>query len=571
MNRFLSFTLFLVIFVAITKPLAAQNKQGKENSLLPEIDPQDIEIRSQFKARFPGLRRQPILGFDPTPRVYQIDPNRTPFMETAEQVVANLPVSKLSRPEPPAYTPLNYSSDVNAFGRFGIGSYVSPEAQFWGVHHISPKSYIGGDFDYSSSDGHLDNQNSSFRFFNANGEFATKLSPQDRLDFDGGFQSSFNQMIDLNSGSGVPDNARQTYDGFHLGTEFQHFKNSITGWTANADIRYYNANLKNAGFLTGKSQERVYHGSVAKRWAGAHVNETFTVKVGAKGGNYENNAINSDSWLTGQGGVEYKRLFNYSTNVTADVNVYYASDAFDNKVYFGPSLKITQPLLDIIDLTVKGSAEPYVNTVEDLHSQNRFLNVDNMLRHTYRIKGSGELSLNYSSVGTLNFGIQYANYSNYPTFMREQSNATPGGPNATFYHANYADAYKARAYASIAHQFVPEKFWLNAKLYVQSPKIKNGGRIPYEEKVGAHSSIGIRPFDKLTLEAWADYVGPRKTFQTNEKLNGFLLLGGKVDVNITDRFGAYIKLINLLNQDYQVWQGYTERPFQAYGGVTVKL
>ncbi|HKK46507.1 MAG TPA: hypothetical protein VJ964_13365, partial [Balneolaceae bacterium] len=318
MNRFLSFTVFLFILVAVTKPLAAQNKQqGKENSLLPEIDPQDIEIRSQFKARFPGLRRQPILGFDPTPRVYQIDPNRTPFMETPEQVVANLPVSKLSRPEPPAYVPLNYSSNINAFGRFGIGSYVSPEAKFWGVHHISPKSYVGGDFDFSSSDGHLDNQNSSFRFFNANGEYATKLDPHNRLDFDGGFQSSFNQMFDLSSASGIPDNARQEYDGFHVGGEFQHFKNSITGWKGQADIRYYNAHLKNASALTGTGQERVYHGSVAKRWAGSHVNETFTIKVGAKGGNYENNAISSDSWLTGQGGVEYSRLFDYTTNVTA--------------------------------------------------------------------------------------------------------------------------------------------------------------------------------------------------------------------------------------------------------------
>jgi len=569
MNRFLSFTALLFIFVTVTRPLAAQNKQGKDNSLLPEIDPQDIEIRSQFKARFPGLRRQPILGFDPTPRVYQIDPNRKPFMETPEQVVANLPVSKLSRPEPPAYIPLQYSSNISAFGRFGIGNYVSPEAKFWGVRHINPKSYVGGDFDYSSSDGHLDNQNSSFRFFNANGEYATKLSSRDRLDVDGGIQSSFNQMFDLSAASGIPDNARQEYDGFNVGAEFQHFKNSITGWKAQANIRYYNTNLKNAASLSGTSQERVYRGSIAKRWAGSHVNETFTIKVGAKGGNYDNNTISGDNWLTGQGGVSYHRLFDYSTNVTADVNAYYVSDAVDSKVYFGPSLKIDQPLLDMLDLTVKGSAEPYVNTVEQLHSQNRFLNVNNTLLHTYRIKGTAELSLDYSSVGTLNFGVQYEDYSNYPVYMRTSA----GGPTPDylFYQVNYMDAYKARAYASVAHQIIPEKFWLNAKVYIQSPHIKNGGRIPYEEKVGAHSSLGVRPFDKLSIEAWADYVGSRKTFQTRQKLNGFLLLGGKVDFDISDHFGAYVKLVNLLNQDYQVWQGYTERPFQVYGGVTVKL
>ncbi len=88
MNRFLSFAFALVVIFLAVNPVAAQDQQERESSLLPEIDPQDIEIRSQFKARFPGLRRQPILGFDPTPRVYQIDSDRTPFMETQEQVVA---------------------------------------------------------------------------------------------------------------------------------------------------------------------------------------------------------------------------------------------------------------------------------------------------------------------------------------------------------------------------------------------------------------------------------------------------------------------------------------------------
>ncbi|HKL18603.1 MAG TPA: hypothetical protein VJ905_06530, partial [Halalkalibaculum sp.] len=115
-----NFTLFLFfLFLAVlTIPSVAQ-QQDTENSLLPEIDPQDIEIRSQFRARFPGIRRQPILGFDPTPRVYQVDPNRQPFMETQEQVVANLPVSELSRPNPPAYNPMRYSENIQAYSRLG--------------------------------------------------------------------------------------------------------------------------------------------------------------------------------------------------------------------------------------------------------------------------------------------------------------------------------------------------------------------------------------------------------------------------------------------------------------------
>ncbi len=569
MKRYFLFASVFLIAMAVVQPAAAQEQEGEESSLLPEIDPQDIEIRSQFKARFPGLSRQPILGFDPTPRVYQIDSDRTPFMETPEQVVADLQVSDLSRPDPPAYTPLHYSSDINAFGRFGVGSYLSPEAQFWGVSRISSTSYLGGDLDYSSSDGHLENQASSFRFLEANGEYATKLSSDDRLGIQGGFESSFNQMPDIGTGALIPDEARKEYNGFYLAADIEHHKNSVTGWKAQANIRYFDAALDSAGsLLSGESQERVYNGSFSYRWAGGNVNEVFTIKAGAKGGNYENNTVGANDWLTARGGIGYERLFNYSTKVTADASVYYTTNQFTDSIYLGPSIKVEHPLLDMLTITAKGGAEPYVKTVEQLHSDNRFLNVDNILRHSYSIHGSVEASLEYDDLGSLNLGVRYENISDYPIFVRESTPiiGTPG-----FYETTYRDAYKIRAYASVTHQVVPERFWVNGKVYLQSPQIQNGGRLPFEEKIGLNSGFHFRPVDKLSIEAWADYVGSRNTFRTNNELGGFFLLGSQVDFQITDRFGAYLKLVNLLNQEYEVWQGYTERPFQAYGGITVKL
>jgi hypothetical protein len=559
---------FIIVTVLAANPLIAQQQQDTESSMLPEIDPQDIEIRSQFQARFPGLRRQPILGFDPNPRVYQIDPNRTPFMETHEQVVANLPVSQLSRPEPPAYLSFPYASAQNLYSRLGFGSFVSPEAEFWGVKRFNSKSYIGGDFDYSSSDGHLDNQNSSFRFFDANAEYATKLNKKSQLTVNGGFKTSFNNMFDLPATT-IPGNARKEYNGFNLGTEFQHFKNTITGWKASAGIRYYNIDLKNADASSGKSEERVYNLSLAKRWAGGSTDETFTAKVGAKGGNYEN-TIAQDSWLTAQGGLVYERQFNYATDITVDASVYYAQNNIEEKIYVGPEVTVEHPLLDILTVKVTAGAQPYLKTLEQRHTENRFLSVENTLRHSYRMYGKGEASLEYADQGEFNFGFQYEDISDYPIFLRS-NNGLSGNPAYGFYEMQYRDAYKVSAFASVVHQIIPEKLQVNGKVYLRSPKLKGGGRIPFEEKIGVNSGLMVRPFDGITFEAWADYVGSRRTFQTDEKLDGFLLLGGRADVQITERFGAYIKLVNILSQDYEVWQGYNERPFQAYGGVTVKL
>lgn len=568
----LSAIAFIFLLGLAAHPAAAQQQQDSESSMLPEIDPQDIEIRSQFKARFPGLKRQPILGFDPNPRVYQIDPDRMPFMETQEQVVASIPVSELSRPEPPAHATFPYSAKANAFGRFGLGSYVSPEAEFWGIKRINNKSYIGGDFDYSSSDGHLDDQNSSFRFFDANAEYATKLTDKSRLDFNGGFKSSFNNMFDLPTVA-ISQEAQKEYDGFNLGIKFSQFKNSVTGWNVDANIRYHNIVLDNADALSGKSDERVYGVSAIRRWALASPEETVTAKAGVKGGNYENLAYNGHSWVTTQGAIVYERLLNYATKVTVDAGVYYTQNEFDDKLYPGPEVTVEHPLLDILTLKVKGGAKPALITMEQLHTRNRFLAVENVLRHSYKIYGVAEGSLEYDDLGELRFGLQYEDISDYPIFSRVYNGRidAEGNPIYEYYETRYADVYRVSAFASVVHQIIPEKFSVNGKLYLRTPEIKDEGRIPFEEKIGVTSGLTVRPFDGLSLNAWADYVGPRRTYQADEELDGFLLLGGKVDVQITERFGAYIKLVNLLSQDYEVWQGYTERPFQTYGGLTVKL
>src|SRR5690625_7731725 len=60
-----------------------QTQADVERSLLPDMDPQDIEIWSQFQARFPGLSSQAILGFNHRRRVYQLAYTRsTPIIDS---------------------------------------------------------------------------------------------------------------------------------------------------------------------------------------------------------------------------------------------------------------------------------------------------------------------------------------------------------------------------------------------------------------------------------------------------------------------------------------------------------
>ncbi|MDZ7716573.1 MAG: hypothetical protein U5J95_10205 [Balneolaceae bacterium] len=554
----------LFLFGLGTQLHAQQN--NPDNSLLPEIDPQDIEIRSQFKARFPGLRRQPILGFDPTPRVYQIDPNRMPFMETQEQVVASLPVSELSRPDPPAYNALRYSEDIQAVARLGYGSYASPVAQAWGVYRLD-NGYIGGDVNYSSSGGHLDAQPSSFRFFDANVDYATKLNNKTQLHVTAGGQSDFNHMFDIASQTATP---RKSYTGLNLSADIQQFKNTIEGWSASASIRNFTTDLTLDSGVQNQD-ELVYAGSFKKQWAGQHINETFAAVAGARGGNYSF-APDDQTWSTLHAGAEYSRLFNYTTEVTGRAEVYYVTSLSQSEIYFAPFVNVVHTFTDKLKLSGTAQAKPFIETVEQQHQANRFLSTNNAFVHSYSIDASAKVSYKYFRGSTIEGGVSYNNTENKKFYFR-QPTVNPGGGAAIdgYYGVGYQNANTIKAFGSISHQLIPEKFWLSGQFYVQNPKFSNGNRMPYQEQWGVNSSASVRLFNKLIIEGWADYVGSRERFNPNESLDGFLLVGAQGDFEITKNIGAYLKVVNLLSQEYEIWDGYTERPFQVYGGITIKL
>lgn len=565
-SRFLSTVFILLCIWGLSTPVYGQDDQ--DATLLPDIDPQDIEIRGEFKARFPGLTRQPILGFDPSLRIYQIDPERQPFMETGDEVVANLPVSSLSRPAPPEYSALTYNEEINAFARVGVGSYTSPEAQFWGVLPINRQSYLGGSLDFSSSDGHLD-ESSSFRFLDATAEYGTQINEQMELRIHGGAQNDFNYAADFDGtrSASVP---RFEYEGFNGGIELTRMNNDIAGWKLQGNIRSFSTNVESQSF-GGSIDEVAYNGSFVNRWALGNPNETIALKAGGRGGSYESDDQESQNWGTLQGGVAYERLLNYRTNIHAEVNAYYATDAREEKFYPGGLLQVEHWFGDRLKITGTAEGKPHLRTVEQFHEQNRFLGINNTLAHSYNFDVTGEASIKYYRGSKLHGGVKYSNIQDKAYFIPGSTPNPAGGEPFYNYNIQYQNATNFKLFAGITHQLWPEKFWVSGQFYLQNPELDNGEEVPFEENWGVNASMSFRPIDRITVEGWADYVGNRETGVSNNTVEEFFLVGAQLDLEITNNFGAYVKGVNLLDQQYQVWQGYQERPLQIYGGLTIKL
>lgn len=573
---------FFILFAGMVSPLQAQQQEQGEGTLLPEIDPQDIEIRSQFRARFPGLSRQPILGFDPQPRVFQIDPNRMPFMESRDDVVASLPVSQLSRPRPPSYVPMDYAPDINAWGSGGFGNFLTSEARFWGATKFNEsKSYVGGDLDYSSAaEGHLEDQPSTFRNLRGNVEFGTKLDPRTQLDLHAGGHNDFNYSPGFPVGRFGPDSSvgRRTMQGLNLGGELRRMRNGVQGWSVNAGIRTFELSQQ-GGVGEDVTGELSLNGTARYQWAGSHPQETWQVRASARGGFYEGSRDTDIPWHTLGGALVYDRLFNYSTKVTAEAGIYSTYNrAQEGLVRFGGKLNLKHWISDRLTLEASLEARPELATREELSARNRFLFTETGLTHNYRMEGSAEISYTLYDESALYGGVSYRRGDNRPVFLYDQAFSLPSGqllPAA--YKVFYRESTVARLYGGITHALVPERFWFNAEGYVQVPRLQeefiyhDGDRIPFMENWGISGSLSFRPVDRVTVEGWADLMGSREAALAPDELDAVFLLGARADVEITGSLGVYAKFVNLLSQEYQQWYGFTERPLQVMGGVTLKL
>jgi len=124
----------------------------------------------------------------------------------------------------------------------------------------------------------------------------------------------------------------------------------------------------------------------------------------------------------------------------------------------------------------------------------------------------------------------------------------------------------------IAQQFISDKIWFDGLVYAQRPELKNGSDIPFEERLGAETSFSFKPVDKFTINSWAEFIGERTNSDlNNENLDPFILLNAGIDYKINERFGVYFKVLNILGEKYEIWDGYEERPFQIFGGVKLTL
>jgi len=566
--------LFLSLFLMGTlSTLSAQQTDPRaQQNLLPEIDPQDIEIRTQFRARFPGLRRQPILGFNPKPRVFQIDPNRTPFIESEEAIAASVPVGQLDRPDAPTYSPLSYVDPSTGFARLGIGSYITPEADIYAIKGFGNKHWVSGNLSHRSSNGHLEEFDSSFRNLSAEVRAHLRLSKSALLELDTGTFSGFN-YLPADRVNGTPllqAGARSARFGGHFGGSFAYNRTTATGFRSDFNLYSHQFDLTDSGGRTPTGDASEWGTSVngVYSWAGPRTEEVFSAYADLDAGFMD--MINSESvgWSVTQAGARYERLLNYQTDIDASFGVALVYDAFtQSKFYITPNLVARHTLIDGIALRAKLSGAPSHGSLKEYHQMNQFIGFDSRISHQYASELRSEVIIEPLSGTMFTGGVQFQHVRNYAYFTRSESTNLQNITAQYAYSPRFENANFFKIFASFSQQLAAEKFWVNADAFWQRPRLSGNDKIPYTETLGLSGSASVRPIRDLVVEGWVDYSGSRFN-PLGEDLDPYFLLGARFELALAGNAGIYAKLLNINDIDYEIWQGYRERGFQAYVGIT---
>ncbi|GAB5518099.1 MAG: hypothetical protein RhofKO_03500 [Rhodothermales bacterium] len=98
--------------------------QDTTRTALPDIAPKEVEIRGQLEISLPSLRRQPLVGFNPPPRITEIPAGRRPFIERYKQESIDLPPSPLQPPQPPEVSSLANRIPFTGTLDGGLGTYL---------------------------------------------------------------------------------------------------------------------------------------------------------------------------------------------------------------------------------------------------------------------------------------------------------------------------------------------------------------------------------------------------------------------------------------------------------------
>jgi hypothetical protein len=147
------FRLSAWILPAVVVSFLVISHAAAQDVVLPDLAPREVEITGDLTISFPSLRRQPLIGFNPPPRVPEIPVTRMPYTDAYKQTSADLPPSPLQPPAPPAVSSLASRTPARGYVAATAGRYLDRSVEGVLTLGLSDRSSTTLDVDYFGTNG----------------------------------------------------------------------------------------------------------------------------------------------------------------------------------------------------------------------------------------------------------------------------------------------------------------------------------------------------------------------------------------------------------------------------------
>ncbi|MBN1352130.1 hypothetical protein JXJ21_22215 [candidate division KSB1 bacterium] len=452
-------------------------------------------------------------------------------------------------------TEISNRDDIHKY-LLGYGSYNDVKAQFLRWQKLFALQYsVGAKF--HQSDGQY--ANSQFKSGELNGKLSYNRRQRIRAETIAGYAFRDYGL----QGSIFENHERKTRSvGMALRSQFRGSQATF----GSVDIHYNMFDLSNDSKLKltpGEVEERTLAFSGQTFWTGSHL------RISLKGSFLMNtiNVLKESDQVDYISALILKGNYKYSSNFSIMGGLHLNNISIENsdpQTELMPFGKLIFSLKNRWGFYISGSQEYIYQTYLNVWRENNFISESfNRLAHNieYKIDIGTELKLREDWLAKLNWKVQQI--KNYPFFeptFNSDSLKADG-----LYRYQYLNQVKQNTISFSVDFKVAPRFDIKGSLNYNAFNISDDSllfsdnRIPYIEDLNAELDFAYTIFKNTKVKISATYFGDRKKhIERSEYLDQYVLLNAGIEKQYYQYITLFAKLHNLLNYNYQIWDGYKE-------------
>lgn len=548
---------------------------------LPDLTPREIEIRGDLVISFPSLERQPLIGFNPPPRIPEIAPDRRPYVSEYKQTSDDLPDSPLQRPTPPSVTALSGGERAYAEAEVTTGNYFNRTARLRTGYPLAESTRLELDVDYSGSNGNevLDGFDTILNEFDS---FDGRLDLRHGSSkFSGsvtvkGFSDTFNlypvgTVATAPSYTIAPDRQINSFGGgFSLGTGTAskvRVKSELMFDQTLMETDMESAGTIDESLLTRTEQSG--QGSISVTVPTG----TSSIVVDGLGAinRLDSGEADEEQNMVVSGGARYRALIGNSLELSAGGRV--MSIAIEDTetrraTYVAPSVRLTVSPNPWVDIYVQNDPKATNNTLSSVTRTNPYLIDQPLLEPTiYPVNAEAGVKV-YSGQFRI---VGRAGYRDSPNFsyFRKVTTAEIAEATGAFTSIGYAEASVLSGGGDISVA-LPGRLSVTVGGAYRYAQFENSSDpVPYFAPVTGSLSVSYStPNNKLLLQAGTEYLGERFVDRSESaKLDDQFNVNFSGVYNVTTHLGVAVRAENLLSDDLETWENYRQSPVRIAAGL----